>query len=113
MAKTSMIERDKKRRRLAKKYKVRRTRLRAIAADRSLPAEERFAARHIWEAVTDWQVWCLSLINMSVITPGASPLVPPPFSLSSTLPPFPSRWRGFEHIADEIADNSPVAASLS
>ena len=45
MAKTSMIERDKKRRRLAKKYKVRRTRLRAIAADRSLPAEERFAAR--------------------------------------------------------------------
>ena len=45
MAKTSMIERDKKRRRLAKKYKVRRTRLKAIAADRSLPPEERFAAR--------------------------------------------------------------------
>ena len=45
MAKTSMIERDKKRRRLAKKYKLRRTRLKAIAADRSLPAEERFAAR--------------------------------------------------------------------
>ena len=45
MAKTSMIERDKKRRRLAKKYKARRMRLKAIAADRSLPAEERFAAR--------------------------------------------------------------------
>lgn len=45
MAKTSMIERDKKRRRLAKKYTLRRTRLKAIAADRSLPAEERFAAR--------------------------------------------------------------------
>ena len=45
MAKTSMIERDKKRRRLAKKYKQRRTRLKTIAADRSLPAEERFAAR--------------------------------------------------------------------
>jgi len=45
MAKTSMIERDKKRRRLAKKYKARRERLRAIAANRSLPAEERFAAR--------------------------------------------------------------------
>jgi small subunit ribosomal protein S14 len=45
MAKTSTIERDKKRRRLAKKYKVRRTRLKAIAADRTLPAEERFAAR--------------------------------------------------------------------
>lgn len=45
MAKTSTIERDKKRRRLAKKYKLRRTGLKAIAADRSLPAEERFAAR--------------------------------------------------------------------
>jgi small subunit ribosomal protein S14 len=45
MAKTSMIERDKKRRRLALKFKVRRTRLKAIAADRNLPAEERFAAR--------------------------------------------------------------------
>lgn len=45
MAKTSMIERDKKRRRLAKKYKLRRTRLKAIAGDQSVPAEERFAAR--------------------------------------------------------------------
>jgi small subunit ribosomal protein S14 len=45
MAKTSMIERDKRRRRLAKKYNYRRTRLKEIAADRSLPAEERFAAR--------------------------------------------------------------------
>ena len=45
MAKTSMIERNNKRRRLAKKFKTRRARLKAIAADRSLPAEERFAAR--------------------------------------------------------------------
>jgi small subunit ribosomal protein S14 len=45
MAKTSMIERDKKRRRLAKKFAFRRARLKAIATDRSLPAEERFAAR--------------------------------------------------------------------
>jgi len=45
MAKTSTIERDKKRRRLAERYKARRMRLKAIAADRSLPAEERFAAR--------------------------------------------------------------------
>ncbi len=45
MAKTSTIERDKKRRRLAQKFKARRTRLKAIAADRTLPAEERFAAR--------------------------------------------------------------------
>ncbi len=45
MAKTSMIERDKKRRRLAKKYEARRARLKAMARDESLPAEERFAAR--------------------------------------------------------------------
>ena len=45
MAKTSMIERNNKRKRLAKKFKTWRTRLKAIAADRSLPAEERFAAR--------------------------------------------------------------------
>jgi small subunit ribosomal protein S14 len=45
MAKTSMIERNKKRRRLAKKYEYRRTRLKEIASDRSLPAEERFEAR--------------------------------------------------------------------
>src|SRR5258705_417842 len=40
MAKTSMIERNNKRKRLAKKFKTRRTRLKAIAADRALPAEE-------------------------------------------------------------------------
>jgi small subunit ribosomal protein S14 len=45
MAKTSMIERNNKRKRLAKKYQTRRTRLKTIAADRSLPVEERFAAR--------------------------------------------------------------------
>src|SRR6478736_47344 len=45
MAKTSMIERNNKRRRLAEKFTVRRTRLKEIAADRKLPAEERFAAR--------------------------------------------------------------------
>ena len=45
MAKTSMIERNKKRRRLAKKYEARRARLKAIARDDSFPAEERFAAR--------------------------------------------------------------------
>ena len=45
MAKTSMIERNKKRQRLAKKFEYRRTRLKEIATDRMLPAEERFAAR--------------------------------------------------------------------
>jgi small subunit ribosomal protein S14 len=45
MAKTSQIERNKKRMRLAKQYAPRRARLKAIAEDRSLPAEERFGAR--------------------------------------------------------------------
>jgi small subunit ribosomal protein S14 len=45
MAKTSMVQRNNKRRRLAQKFKGRRMRLKAIAADRQLPAEERFAAR--------------------------------------------------------------------
>ena len=45
MAKTSSIERNNKRRRMAAKYAGRRARLKEIANDRSLPAEERFAAR--------------------------------------------------------------------
>ena len=45
MAKTSMIERNNKRKRLAKKFKPQRTRLKEIAGDRKVPAEERFAAR--------------------------------------------------------------------
>ena len=45
MAKTSTVERNEKRRRLAQKFKTRRTRLKSVAADRNLPAEERFAAR--------------------------------------------------------------------
>ena len=45
MAKKSAVERDKKRRKLVKSYASRRLRLKAIAADTSLPMEERFAAR--------------------------------------------------------------------
>ncbi|MEE2687849.1 MAG: 30S ribosomal protein S14 [Pseudomonadota bacterium] len=45
MAKKSAIERNKKRIRLVKKYAGRRERLRAIASNRELPAEERFVAR--------------------------------------------------------------------
>ncbi len=45
MAKKSSIERDKKRRKMAKQTASRRARLRAIADDQSLPPEERFAAR--------------------------------------------------------------------
>ena len=37
----------------------------------SVGEEERFSARHVRDALLDWQVWMLSLINMSVITPGA------------------------------------------
>ncbi len=45
MAKKSAIEKNKRRRRLAKKYSGRRARLLAIANDRTQPQEERFAAR--------------------------------------------------------------------
>lgn len=45
MAKTSMVERDRKRRALAKKYASRRETLKSKASDESLPMEERFQAR--------------------------------------------------------------------
>ncbi len=45
MAKTSAVERNRKRERMAKKFASRRNRLKAIAKDSSMPAEERFAAR--------------------------------------------------------------------
>ena len=44
MAKTSSIERDKKRRRMAKRYDAKRVRLKAIVKDQSKPAEDRFEA---------------------------------------------------------------------
>jgi small subunit ribosomal protein S14 len=44
MAKKSSIEKNGRRRKLAKKYSGRRARLKAIAHDKSLPMEERFAA---------------------------------------------------------------------
>jgi small subunit ribosomal protein S14 len=45
MAKTSAIEKNKHRRKLVKKFSSKRARLKAIATDRDLPAEDRFAAR--------------------------------------------------------------------
>jgi small subunit ribosomal protein S14 len=45
MAKKSAIERNKKRVRLVERYAAKREWLKAIASDRELPAEERFAAR--------------------------------------------------------------------
>ena len=44
MAKKSSIEKNNRRRRLAKKFSGRRTRLKAIASDKDKPIEERFAA---------------------------------------------------------------------
>lgn len=44
MAKKGMIERDLKRRRMAKRFESKRARLKAIIADQSKPAEERFEA---------------------------------------------------------------------
>ena len=45
MAKTSMIEKNKRRMRLVKQYEPKRERLKAIANDKDLPMEERFQAR--------------------------------------------------------------------
>ena len=44
MAKKSSIEKNNRRKRLAKKYAGRRARLKAIAMDKTKPMEERFAA---------------------------------------------------------------------
>ena len=44
MAKTSSVEKNEKRRRMAKKYAAKRARLKAISKDRELPMEDRFAA---------------------------------------------------------------------
>jgi small subunit ribosomal protein S14 len=45
MAKLSSIEKNNRRRRLVSQYAAKRTRLREIANDKSIAAEERFAAR--------------------------------------------------------------------
>ncbi|EKE73577.1 MULTISPECIES: 30S ribosomal protein S14 [Oceanibaculum] len=45
MAKKSAIEKNKRRAQMAQRYAAKRTRLKAIADDQSLPMEERFAAR--------------------------------------------------------------------
>jgi small subunit ribosomal protein S14 len=45
MAKVSMVEREKKRAALVKRYAAKRVELKAIANDENLPMEERFKAR--------------------------------------------------------------------
>jgi small subunit ribosomal protein S14 len=45
MAKTSSVEKNKRRTRLVARYAARRARLKAIAENQALPPEERFAAR--------------------------------------------------------------------
>jgi len=44
MAKKSSIEKNNRRRKMSKKFANRRSKLKAIARDRKLPMEERFAA---------------------------------------------------------------------
>lgn len=44
MAKVSMIEREKKRKKLVDRYADKRAKLKAIIKDKSVPAEERFQA---------------------------------------------------------------------
>jgi len=45
MAKKAMVEREKKRQRMAAQYAARRAALKAVAGDESRPMEERFKAR--------------------------------------------------------------------
>ncbi|WP_421786252.1 30S ribosomal protein S14 [Hyphobacterium sp.] len=45
MAKTSAVERNRKRQKLAERYAAKRAELKAIARDKSKPVEERFAAQ--------------------------------------------------------------------
>ncbi len=45
MAKKSAVQKDKRRRRLVDQQRAKRARLKALAEDRSVPAEDRFAAR--------------------------------------------------------------------
>ena len=45
MAKTSSIEKNKRRQKLAKRFEAKRKRLKAVANDLKLTPEERFAAR--------------------------------------------------------------------
>jgi len=45
MAKTSSVEKNNRRRKLVKKYASKRTRLKALVQDKTLPIEERFAAQ--------------------------------------------------------------------
>ena len=37
----------------------------------SVGEEEHFEWRHLRQALSDWQVWLLSFINMTVLTAGA------------------------------------------
>ena len=32
--------------------------------------EERHISKQVWAACTDWQVWALSVVELSVVTPG-------------------------------------------
>ena len=45
MAKKSAVQKDKRRRRMVERDRAKRARLKATAEDRSVPAEDRFAAR--------------------------------------------------------------------
>lgn len=45
MAKTSSIEKNNRRKKLAKRYSAKRAKLKALTKDQSVPMEERFAAQ--------------------------------------------------------------------
>ena len=62
MAKTSQINRNKKREKLVAQYAVRRAALKATADNMKVPAEDRFAARRTAYCATSFSRFLLRLI---------------------------------------------------
>ena len=62
MAKTSQINRNKKREKLVAQYASKRAELKKIAEDMKVPAEERFAARRTAYCATSFSRFLFRLI---------------------------------------------------
>ncbi|KAF8063507.1 MFS general substrate transporter [Lyophyllum atratum] len=87
----------------------------------SVGEEEHFEARHIWSAVSDWQVWLHILIHMSIVVPlyGITFFLPtiinsfgysPAISQLLTVPPYALATimlYVFAHFSDKIRKRSP------
>ncbi|KAG2124869.1 MFS general substrate transporter [Suillus clintonianus] len=93
----------------------------------SVGEEERFAARHVWAAFRDWQVWTHILIYMSIVGPlyGITLFLPilfsfgynTPVSQLLTIPPYVAATLTllvFAHYSDKLKMRSPfILAGLT